>query len=136
MQYEAHIKGGKDIAKLVHNPSLSARLRSKKVSRNRHLLFFIPWHKFTCRQRCEKQKIAACRFLRSWACKGPCGEQKGKVLSRATIGSVVANSPSPLAVTYKELIFNLIDFFCAQKVAPKCTDPVFIARHFVPALLY
>ena len=31
-----------------------------------------------------------------WACKGPCGEQKGKALSGATIGSVVANSPSPL----------------------------------------
>ena len=28
-----------------------------------------------------------------WACKGPCGEQKGKALSGATIGSVVANSP-------------------------------------------
>ena len=27
-----------------------------------------------------------------WVCKGPCGEQKGKALSGATIGSVVANS--------------------------------------------
>ena len=26
-----------------------------------------------------------------WACKGPCGEQKGKALNGATIRSVVAN---------------------------------------------
>ena len=44
------------------NPSLSARLRSKKVSRNRHLLFFIPWHKFTCRQRYRKQKTRLAAF--------------------------------------------------------------------------
>ena len=30
-----------------------------------------------------------------WSCRGPCGKQKGKALSGATIGSVVANSPSP-----------------------------------------
>ena len=73
--------------------SLSARPRSKKVSRNRYLLFLYLWRKFTCRRRCEN-KVAACRFLQ-WACKGPCGEQKGWALSGATIGSVVAN-PLPL----------------------------------------
>ena len=30
-----------------------------------------------------------------WSCRGPCGKQKGKALSGATNGSVVANSPSP-----------------------------------------
>ena len=91
LRYEAHIKGGKDIAKLVLNPSLSARLRSKKVSRNRYLLFLYLWRKFTCRQRCEKQKMGGLLLFAQLACKGLCGEQKGKALSGATNGSVVAN---------------------------------------------
>ena len=59
---------------------------------------------------------------------GPCGEQKGKALSGATIGSVVANSPSPLWIVYKKLIFNLVDFFMPKKLHQKCTDPV--STHF------
>jgi hypothetical protein len=89
-RYEAHIKGGKDIAKLVQNPSLSARPRSKKVSRNRYLLFLYLWRKFTCRRRCGN-KMGGLPLFAQCACKGPCSEQKGWALSGATIGSVVAN---------------------------------------------
>ena len=91
------------------NPSLSARSRSKKVSRNRYLLFLYLWRKFTCRRRCEN-KVGGLPLFAQWACKGPCGEQKGWALSGATIGSVVANSPSPQnheAKRYRE-----IDTFC------------------------
>ena len=77
------------------SPSLSARPRSKKVSRNRYLLFLYLWRKFTCRRRCGNKRCRLAAFAQ-WACKGPCGKQKGKALSGATIGSVVANSPSPL----------------------------------------
>ena len=73
------------------NPSLSARPRSKKVSRNRYLLFFIPCRKLACR-RGVKNKGSGLPLFAQWACKGPCGEQKGKALSGATIGSAVANS--------------------------------------------
>ena len=77
------------------NPSLSARLRSKKVSRNRYLLFFMPCCKLACGPRHRKQKDAACCFLRSQACKGPCGEQRGWALSGADLWS--APQPIPLS---------------------------------------
>ena len=41
-------------------------------------------------------------------CKSPCGEQRGKALSEATIGSVVANPP-PSAKRNKKM---LKDIFC------------------------
>ena len=49
-----------------------------------------------------------------WACKGPCGKQKGKALSGATIGSVVAN-PSLSAEWYRaddflSRLFCLLDY--------------------------
>ena len=87
------------------NPSLSARPRSKKVSRNRYLLFLYLWRKFTCRRRCEN-KVGGLPLFAQWACKGPCGEQKGKALNGATIGSVVANSPSPLYLQYITYLHN------------------------------
>ena len=118
------------------NPSLSARLRSKKVSRNRYLLFLYLWRKFTCRQRCEKQKMGGLLLFAQLACKGPCGEQKGRALSGATIGSVVANSPSPLWTVYKELIFNLVYFFYAQKVAPKMHRPHFYGSRLIGQNLF
>ena len=44
-----------------------------------------------------KNKGSGLPLFAQWACKGPCGEQKGKALSGATIGSAVANSSlSPL----------------------------------------
>ena len=38
-----------------------------------------------------KNKGSGLPLFAQWACKDPCGEQKGKALSGATIGSVVAN---------------------------------------------
>ena len=38
-----------------------------------------------------KTKDDGVPLFAQWACKDPCGEQKGKALSGATIGSVVAN---------------------------------------------
>ena len=92
------------------NPSLSARLRSKKVSRNRYLLFLYLWRKFTCRRRCGNKRCRLAAFAQ-WACKGPCGKQKGKALSGATIGSVVANSPSPLDHNAERMTFVIRSVF-------------------------
>ena len=39
-----------------------------------------------------------------------------------------SNPPSPLWIVYKELIFNLVDFFVPKKLHQKCTDPV--STHF------
>ena len=39
-----------------------------------------------------KNKGSGLPLFAQWACRGPCGEQKGKALSGATIGSAVANS--------------------------------------------
>ena len=64
------------------NPSLSARLRRKKVSRNRYLLFFIPWHKFTCRQRHIKQKIQLAAFC-AVGLQGPLRRAEGKGVKRS-----------------------------------------------------
>ena len=90
------------------NPSLSARPRSKKVSRNRYLLFLSLWRKFTCRRRCEN-KVGGLPLFAQWACKGPCGEQKGWALSGATIGSVVAN-PSLSARSQAERMTKVVRF--------------------------
>ena len=48
-----------------------------------------------------------------WACKGPRGEQKGKALSGATQGSVVAN-PS-LSADYEAKRYREIDTFYLKK---------------------
>ena len=112
--------------KLVQNPSLSARPRSKKVSRNRYLLFFIPWHKFTCRRRCGNKRLGL-RLFAQWACKGPCGEQKGKALSGATIGSVVANPSLSALNSLQGVDFQPCRLFYTQKVAPKMHQPRFYA---------
>ena len=101
------------------NPSLSARPRSKKASRNRCLLFLYLWRKFTCRRRCEN-KVGGLPLFAQWACKGPCGEQRGKALSGATIGSVVANSPSPLDHNAERTTLgSSVLFFCAFMVVSK-----------------
>ena len=76
------------------NPSLSARPRSKKVSRNSIPFVFIPLAQVYLQTKCEN-KVGGLPLFAQWACKGPCGEQKGWALSGATIGSVVAN-PLPL----------------------------------------
>ena len=47
---------------VVANPSLSARPRSKKVSRNRYLLFFYTQHKLGLWAKAYKTKDTAWRF--------------------------------------------------------------------------
>ena len=100
------------------NPSLSARLRSKKVSRNRYLLFLYLWRKFTCRQRCEKQKMGGLLLFAQLACKGLCGEQKGKALSGVTNGSVVANPSLSALNSLQGVDFQPCRLFLCPK---KCT---------------
>ena len=100
--------------------SLSARLRSKKVSRNRYLLFLYLWRKFTCRQRCEKQKMGGVPLFAQWACKCPCGKQKGKALRGATIGSVVVNPSLSALNNLQGVEFRPCRFFCAQKFCYIC----------------
>ena len=65
------------------NPSLSARLRSKKVSRNRYLLFLYLWRKFTCRQRCEKQKMGGLLLFCAVGLQGPLRRAEGKGVKRS-----------------------------------------------------
>ena len=43
-------------------------------------------------------------------------------------GFAIRTPPSPLLIIYKELIFNLVDFFMSKKLHQKCTDPV--STHF------
>ena len=64
------------------NPSLSARPRSKKVSRNRYLLFFIPCRKLACRQRCEKQRERLAAFC-AVGLQGPLRRAEGKGVKRS-----------------------------------------------------
>ena len=109
------------------NPSLSARPRSKKVSRNRYLLFLYLWRKFTCRRRCGNKRCRLAAFAQ-WACKGPCGKQKGKALSGATIGSVVVNPPSPLDHNAERMtkVIRFVFFLCllvCKLVASKPSSP-------------
>ena len=62
--------------------SLSARPRSKKVSRNRYLLFFIPCRKLACRQRCEKQRERLAAFC-AVGLQGPLRRAEGKGVKRS-----------------------------------------------------
>ena len=109
---------GATIGSVVANPSLSARLRSKKVSINRYLLFFIPCRKLACRQRYEKQSGRLAVFAQ-WACWGPCGKQKGKASSGATTGSVVANPSLSALKNLQEIESQSCRFFmwCIVKCA-------------------
>ena len=64
------------------NPSLSARLRSKKVSRNRCLLFLYLWRKFTCRRRCENKRWRRAAFC-AVGLQGPLRRAEGKGVKRS-----------------------------------------------------
>ena len=63
---------------------------------------------------CPLERWQSGRLRRSW--KPLCCEAPG-----------VRIPPSPLWIVYKKLIFNLVDFFYAQKVAPKMHRPRFYA---------
>ena len=73
------------------NPSLSARPRSKKVSRNSIPFVFYTFGASLLADEGVKTKDGGVPLFAQWACMGPCGEQKGWALSGATIGSVVVN---------------------------------------------
>ena len=107
------------------NPSLSARPRSKKVSRNRYLLFLYLWRKFTCRRRCEN-KVGGLPLFAQWACKGPCGEQKGWALSGATIGSVVANPSLSALNSLQGVDFQPCRLFLCPKSCTKNAPTPFL----------
>ena len=64
------------------NPSLSARPQSKKVSRNRYLLFLYLWRKFTCRRRCENKRWRRAAFC-AVGLQGPLRRAEGKGVKRS-----------------------------------------------------
>jgi hypothetical protein len=59
-----------------------------------------------------KNKGCGLAAFAQWACKGPCGEQKGKALSGADLVCGVANSPSPLDHNAKRMAFLKSHPFC------------------------
>ncbi len=62
--------------------SLSARLRSKKVSISRYLLFLYLWRKFTCRRRCEN-KVGGLPLFAQLGLHGPLRRAEGKGVKRS-----------------------------------------------------
>ena len=101
------------------NPSLSARSQSKKVSRNRHLLFFIPWHKFTCRQRYRKQKTRLAAFC-AVGLQGPLRRAEGMGVKRGgPLVCPVANPSLSALNNLQGVDFQPYRLFYTQKVAPK-----------------
>ena len=63
--------------------SLSARPRSKKVSRNRYLLFLYLWRKFTCRRRCGNKRCRRAAFC-AVGLQGPLRRAEGKGVKRSS----------------------------------------------------
>ena len=64
------------------NPSLSARPQSKKVSRNRYLLFLYLWCKFTRRRRCENKRGRRAAFC-AVGLQGSLRRAEGKGVERS-----------------------------------------------------
>ena len=79
------------IGSVVANPPPSAK-RNKKMSKDIFFFVFIPMTKIYFRRRGKNKKLLRSSLVELF-CKSPCGEQRGKALSEATIGSVVANPP-------------------------------------------
>ena len=77
------------------NPSLSAENEAKRYREIDTFCFYTFGASLLADEGVETKDVGVPLFAQ-WACKGPCGEQKGKALSEATNGSVVVNSPSPL----------------------------------------
>ena len=108
------------------NPSLSARPRSKKVSRNRYLLFFIPWHKFTCRQRYRKQKTRLAAFC-AVSLQGPLRRAEGKGVKRSDQRERSSQFSLSALNSLQGVDFQPCRLFYALKVAPKMHRPRFYA---------
>ena len=83
------------MVKLVQNPSLSARSQNRTDDESHPFCFYTFGASLLADEGVETKDVGVPLFAQ-WACKGPCGKQKGKALSGATNGSVVVNSPSPL----------------------------------------
>ncbi len=75
--------------------SLSARPRSKKVSRNRYLLFLYLWRKFTCRQRCGNKRCRRAAFC-AVGLQGPLRRAEGMGVKRSDHRERSSQSLSPL----------------------------------------
>ena len=67
---------------ICYSPSLSARPRSKKVSRNRYLLFLYLWRKFTCRRRCGNKRCRLAAFC-AVGLQGPLRRAEGMGVKRS-----------------------------------------------------
>ena len=65
------------------NPSLSADHEAKRCREIDTFCFYTFGASLLADRGVKNKRWAACCFLRSWACKGPCGEQRGWTLSGA-----------------------------------------------------
>ena len=61
-----------------------------------------------------KTKDGGVPLFAQWACKGPCGEQKGKALSGANEVSVVANPSLSAGFEKRQMIFGSSVFFLSN----------------------
>ena len=98
---------------------------AKRYREIRYLLFLYLWRKFTCRRRCEN-KVGGLPLFAQWACKGPCGEQKGKAINGATIGSVVANPSLSALNSLQEVDFQPCRLFLCPKSCTKNAPTPFL----------
>ena len=92
------------------NPSLSARSRSKKVSRNRYLLFLYLWRKFTCRRRCENKRWRRAAFC-AVGLQGPLRRAEGEGVKRSDNRERSSQS-LPLRSITKQKGIEKFDTFC------------------------
>ena len=104
------------------NPSLSARLRSKKVSRNRYLLFLYLWRKFTCRRRCGNKRCRRAAFCEV-GLQGPLRQAEGKGVKRSDQRERSSQFSLSALNSLQGVDFQPCRLFCAQKVAPKMHQP-------------
>ena len=107
------------------NPSLSARPRSKKVSRNRYLLFLYLWRKFTCRQRCGNKRCRRAAFC-AVGLQGPLRRAEGMGVKRSDHRERSSQSLSPLEykakrMTTRSSVFLFIPNRIARLIELSCS---------------
>ena len=106
--------------------SLSARPRSKKVSRNRYLLFLYLWRKFTCRRRCGNKRCRLAAFC-AVGLQGPLRRAEGKGVKRSDHRERSSQFSLSALNSLQGVDFQPCRLFYAQKVAPKMHRPRFYA---------
>ena len=106
--------------------SLSARLRSKKVSISRYLLFLYLWRKFTCRRRYRKQKTRLAAFC-AVGLQGPLLRAEGKGVKRSDHRERSSQFSLSALNSLQGVDFQPCRLFYTQKVAPKMHRPRFYA---------